>query len=56
MVEAGSEDDVRKYLTPLRGFDRSAEASPIEVLVAEKGVRKAYEELLKRQVSIRVFY
>ena len=47
-VEVPSEDDMRKYLTPLRGFDWRSETSPVAGLGGEKGVRKAYELLLTK--------
>jgi len=46
-VEVPSENDIRKYLGPLRDFDWSKGKSPIAGFGGQKGVDEAYKKLLE---------
>jgi hypothetical protein len=46
-IELPSEDDVRRYIGPLKSFDWRSDSSPVMGLGGEKGVREAYRRLLQ---------
>lgn len=46
-VDVPSENDIRKYLSPLRDFDWSRGKSPIAGFGGQKGVDEAYKKLLE---------
>jgi hypothetical protein len=46
-IKVPTEDDVRKYISPLKGFNWRSEDSPIAAFGGEKGAREAYALLLE---------